>query len=153
MDLEALYNTGCVPLNMYLVLGTLATVSALVALVRLNEVKKVEGLQGVSWKEVAIALVITVVAVVVIGAVFKGLCASAGGQIAGYVIVAALLLGVAWVTTELYARLVVKRELEASNWVRNRYNIWRAKRGATGDAGAPTPVAAGAPTPVAAAYW
>lgn len=146
MGLEALYNTGCVPLNMYLVLGTLATVSALVALVRLNEVKKVKGLDRVSWKEVAVALVITVVAVVVIGAVFKGLCASAGGQMAGYVIVAALLLGVAWVTTEVYARVVVKRQVDLTTWGKTKYTNWKARRNASAT-GAPAEPAA------PAQYW
>jgi len=117
--LKTLYNTGCVPLNMYLVWTTLVVVTALVTLVRVYMRKQTLNLNPqVTGKELLISLAVAIVAVVILGAIFRGLCEFAGGQVIGLLVALALLVATGWVTADILTAV----EVNAYRWLKPKFS-------------------------------
>jgi uncharacterized membrane protein YjfL (UPF0719 family) len=119
--MDSLYNTGCVPLNVFMVWGSLAVITAVVSLLRIRFAKTRFMLQtDLTSKDAAVAVLVSVVAVLILYYVFKALCTSDTGRIIGYVAVGLLLLGTALVTGEVYVNYLAKYEVRAANYVTDK---------------------------------
>lgn len=113
--LETLYNSGCVPLNMYLVWTTLIVVTALVSLVRIYMKRQNMNLNPTaSGREILISIAVAIVAVVILGAIFRGLCEFVGGQVIGIVIIFALLAATGWLTADILTTV----EVNSYRWLK-----------------------------------
>jgi len=126
--MDSLYNTGCAPRNVFLVWSTVALVSAVVALVRVKMGKERYGLESsVTVAELLVALVASIVLVVILSYVLKGLCQSQSGWWVGFAVVAVLVVATSYGCAELYTRHVTVREVSLFRRVREKLPGLRAK--------------------------
>jgi len=150
--MDSLYNTGCAPRNVFLVWSTVALVSAVVALVRVRMGKERYGLEpNVTVAELLVALVASIVLVVILSYVLKGLCKSNAGWWIGLAVVAVLVVATSYGCAELYTKNVTVREVNLFRRVREQLPGLKARLSRR-PSPAPAPVPAPMPVrmPVAA---
>lgn len=110
---------------MYLVWTTLVVVTALVTLVRLYMRKQTLNINPVaSGREILIAVAVAIVAVVILGAIFRGLCEFVGGQVIGLVLVFALLAATGWLTADIMTTV----EVNGYRWLKPKLSRFTFSR-------------------------